>query len=523
MRILLTTQRIECESNQIDFSHGIGYLTAVLREAGHKVKVLEADATVTDVDSIKKVLREEDCDLIGIGGISSAFPAIEWMVEYVRKVRDTPIVLGGGVLTSNPNVIFDYLKPDYGIIGEGELAVVAIANGTAEGLIKFPVIKDLDSLPYPAWDDFDIEGIIERSRPIAEGRRRLSILSSRSCPFLCSFCFHTTGNTYRRRSPRSVVNEMKELINRYGAEHFRFADELFAWDEKWVTQFCRMVIDENVKATWECAGKPGYVPVKALPLMKEAGCESAGLGFETGSDIILKSMKKKTTIAGAKKAIQQYRDAGIYVNGSFMCGDPMETPETIQETADFIIEMKLDHVVWMGFMTPYPGSEIYRKCLERGLITDEIKWLHEIGNSTALRLNLTSMEDNELIRLRNKAIDDIREALHLNPYDISDEAKTAFMKATTGLTGRVFVTPVGEHTRISMHLIRCCISGFLDSDKIRSERKFNGYPVYMRTPENIVKLEPDWVLLTAKLNLRDIIKDDLIKCGVDENKIISLI
>lgn len=534
LKVLLTTQRIKAEGYQIDFSHGIGYLTSVIRKAGHVVKVLECDATVIDTYSIKKVLKEEDCDLIGVGGISSTFPAVDWMIKYIRSVRDTPIVLGGGLLTSNPSVVFDCLRPDYGVIGEGEITIVELLNGfngsaTVPGLMidgalpepRKP-IQDLDSLPWPAWDDFDMEGIIERSKDGAGGRRRLSILTSRSCPFLCSFCFHTVGNTYRRRSPGSVVAEMKELIRRYDAECFRFSDELFAFDSKWVSELCKLILAENLNVSWACAGKPGYVPEESLDLMKAAGCEYVGCGFETGSDKILKSMNKKTTVETARNAVKSYRKAGIDISGAFMVGDPLETPETIQETVDFIIEMKLP-IVWMGFMTPYPGTKIYRDCLRQKLITDEIGWLRAIGNTTTLRINMTTMPDEELLSLHDQALDKISDALGLNPYGLSDKAKNRFLEKTSIIKGRIFVTPIGEHTRRALPYIGCRIDGFLDADKVRVKRRFEGLPVYLRTAENIKRLRPDWILVTAAINLRDIIVSDLIKCGVEENKIISLI
>lgn len=536
MKVLLTTQRIECEGQQIDFSHGIGYLTSVLRQAGHEVKVLECDATVTDTNSIKKVLKEEDCDLIGLGGISSTFPAVEWMMKYIRSVRSTPIVLGGGLLTSNSRAVFDHLRPDYGVLGEGEATIVELLdrlNGSTSSCIpglmvdnSLPEprkpIMDLDSIPWPAWDDFDIEGIIERSKYLVNGRRRLSVLASRSCPFACSFCFHTLGNIYRRRSPSSVVAEMSYLIHRYKAEYFRFSDELFAYDSDWISKLCQLMIDEKLGINWECAGKPGYVPEKSLALMKEAGCEHVGCGFESGSDTILKSMKKKTTVRGARKAIKAYRKAGIDISGAFMVGDPLETPETIQETVDFIIEMELP-IAWMGFMTPYPGTEIYQYCLEKGLITDEIEWLRTIGNSTTLRINMTCLSDSELITLQSEAIDQIRDVLNLNAYNIPDKVKAGFLEKTSMLSGKVFVTPVGEHTRTVLPYAYCKIQGFFDGDKTRVRRSFEGKPVYLRTKENIEKLKPDWILVTAAVNLKDIIINDLIKYGFDRERIISLL
>lgn len=525
MKILLIPQRLELATAAIDFNHGFGYLCSVLRKEGHSVNILDTDPSLIDREGIKKRIREEDCDVIGIGGLCVGFNSIEWMMEYIREERpEIPIILGGGIMTASPELIFNHLLPDFGVIGEGEETIVDLVwcleeygNPEAVKGIMYhkngpfftdprPPIEDLNSLPWPTWDDFDVESIIQRAHP---DYRRFSILASRSCPFSCTFCFHTMGNKYRRRSPLSVVTEMKELISRYDIDYFRFSDDLFAYQEKWITEFSKMVIRAKLNIRWECNGKPGYTCESALPLMKESGCINVGHGFETGSDKILKSMNKKATIKGAKETIGMYRKAGIGVSGAFIIGDPQETRETFRETVDFIKETNL-YVTWMGYMTPFPGSQIYRDAVKKGLITDEIQFHRDVWNTQSLMINFTDIPDDELIKMKEDGIDEIRKHLGL---DNTEEIPMIDL-------GRVLVTPTGEVARRILKRLDLDIIGFLDGDRSKAKRDFQGYQVFHRSREVIEELKPDYIVVVASLGLRGVIVKDLVGCGFPERKIV---
>ena len=597
MKILLCTQRVECDGQQIDFSQGIGYMTPVLRQNGFEVQVLETDASAIDCDGIKKVLKESDYDVVGLGGLSAAFNSVEWMMEYVREERpEAYIILGGGLVTAAPELIFSHLMPDFGVIGEGERTIVELMH-CLEGMTNPEIINglvfnkitgsemteprapimDLDALPYPSWDDFDIERMIQNASYAVRGKRRMAVLAGRSCPFLCSFCFHTVGNKYRKRSPENVIGEMKELVRRCRIDHFSFSDELFVYNEKWITDFCEMLIDEGLDITWESTGKPGFINLDILDLMKESGCVFVSNGFESGSDKILKSMRKKTTVKKAKETIRMYRQAGIAISGGIIVGDPVETKQTWRQTINFIKEMEL-LVIWTGYVTPYPGTYLYKLALKRGLITDEIQFHRDIANTTTLRINFTKIPDEELIKMRDDGMDEIRKHLleisrkdfktglkvdsgrsimsfhcHncgtlftsvvqtsslrwndvvcsnclyqflVDPYIIPHirEKIEPFAEKVAGLKGRVFVTPIGEHTRIAMKYFGLKPEGILDADRIRAQAKFEGFQCYHRTPEVVKELNPDYVVVTSELVLRNVIINDLLRCGISEDKIIA--
>ena len=300
-------------------------------------------------------------------------------------------------------------------------------------------------------------------------------------------------------------------------------------------------------------------------------------GFETGSDKILKSMRKKSTVKKAKETINMYREAGIGVSGGFMIGDPLETEQTWRQTINFIKEMEL-LVIWTGYVTSYPGTQLYKLAIKKGLITDEIQFHRDIANTTTLRINFTNIPDEELIKMRDEGMDEIRKHLleisrkdfktglkadsgrsvmtfhcHncgtlftsvvqtsslrwndvvcsnclyqflVDPYIIPHirEKIEPFAEKVAGLKGRVFVTPIGEHTRIAMKYFGLKPEGILDADRIRAEAKFEGFPCYHRTPEVVKELNPDYVVITAELVLRSVIVNDLLRCGVPEDKIIA--
>ena len=217
MRVLLILPRYDLAVASASINFGMAYICSVLRRAGHKVEILDTDPIHIDMQGIEKRIREAECDVIGLGGLSAVFNFIEWAVSFIRKTRpNIPIILGGGIFSAAPELIFNHLKPDYGVIGEGEETIVElidyIDNEFTEGDIskvdgimhvggktaRRKPIMDLDTLPWPAWDDFGIEEIIQGTSSIFtedkdKGRRRMQILSSRSCPFLCFILFPSYG------------------------------------------------------------------------------------------------------------------------------------------------------------------------------------------------------------------------------------------------------------------------------------------------------------------------------------------
>jgi len=359
---------------------------------------------------------------------------------------------------------------------------------------------------------------------------------------------------------------------------------MFATNQKWLEEFCSKLIDKNINIHWECNGRIGATCIEALPLMKEAGCVNIGHGFESGSNKMLKSMNKQATVEQAKETIEAVRDARLETSGAFIIGSPGETSETIQETVDFIKETELP-VAWFGFMTPYPGTQIYKDSIQKGLITDEIDFHRKVWNTQNLLINLTDMTDKELIELKEKGIENIyyyltgltkpeiiesaligknstritikcrncnyvtsqtytivdmqnnvlicencyRKKL-VHPVHITHMKKMveSFIKRMREVGNKkVLVCPVGEHTkRIIIDTMPFLnnwdnVEGFLDGDTAKIKHGFMDMPVFLRTKSEIERLNPDYIVVTAHIGLKDRIVKDLLSCGYPKRQIIA--
>lgn len=238
--------------------------------------------------------------------------------------------------------------------------------------------------------------------------RAISMVASRGCPFDCTFCFRDFGRETFRRSVENIVLEIKELRNRYDVSYISFVDELFNSTDRYVNDFCDRLIDENIAIQWDCRGRVDLVNEGLLKKMKRAGCAYMGYGVESANDTILKNMRKRITIPAVKKAIELSRKNNIKISCCFMIGMIGETEGTFQESVDFIKENNLHKSYGFFYTTPFPGTELFGKAIEMGLIKDVERYVESLGETHKPYINLTQMDDSTLGSLKKKADDEIR-------------------------------------------------------------------------------------------------------------------
>ncbi|KKK91594.1 hypothetical protein LCGC14_2711360, partial [marine sediment metagenome] len=189
-----------------DFPSGYGYLTSALKEAGHEVYgcnpnniVGYSNAYQMIQDVISKRIMDVEPDLIGLGGLCTDYGFLKDAIGIIRNTTESPIVLGGQIVTNDAEDIFNYLKPDYAIVGEAEKTIVELANELPEpGILKAHPIRNLNTLPFPDYEPFGVQEMLDKfsmatrllyrySRPEP---RPFTIVASRGCPFRCTFCIH---------------------------------------------------------------------------------------------------------------------------------------------------------------------------------------------------------------------------------------------------------------------------------------------------------------------------------------------
>ena len=450
MKILIINPSIRDWAKPNCVPLGLGYIASTLRVAGHSVDMLDINAYRYYKGEVIAILTKKDPDLILTGGIITVYGYLKWLTSQLKILfPDVPIMIGGSVSTSIPEIALSTLKADIACIGEGEITTVEVANcieqnkelSSVKGIYyrengKIVVnemrdpIKDLDSIPFPAYDLFPMEiyvnnpvGYVNRDKWGSgscigdDVPKSMNISVTRGCPYSCKFCYcDYLGPGYRHRSPQHILEEMDFLNEEYGVTYFLWADDEPMINKKFIHEFCDLMIKSKRDYQFALAGRVNLVNEEMLTELKNAGCDMVAYGIESGSQKMLDAMNKQVTVEQAKNAVKLTKKIFGDADCSFMIGYPGETDETIQETIDFCKELDLAPEV-IFFATPYPGTELYEYAKKLGLIGHEVEYvsgLWEQGERIAV--NFTDWTDEELFRKRETMIEELK-AWNKNRHD----------------------------------------------------------------------------------------------------------
>lgn len=402
---------------------GILYIGAFLRERMHNVQLF--DPALDDESFIKEIVDFQP-DIIGVSiGVTSLKRARKLLDTLKPKLKkDTIYCAGGSFATAAPLDILKMLDLDFVVIGEGEQTMLDACNklsrqetlAEVKGIVyrtnnsgyvfteKREMISDLDCLPFPARDLLDFSGYLLPPGLIRGVylKRTTTILTGRGCPGRCIFCgSHLIfGRTMRRRTVANVIAEIEHLINDYQIEGIWFCDDTFTINPEWVRMFCQEVINRKIKFKWGCQARVDTVSEDLLLRMKEAGCVQLDFGIESGSNKVLKALKKGTTEDKIITALKLTKKVGLRTFGTVMLGNPDETKEDVKKTWD-ILEKTTPDFVGVGLLTPYPGTEIYKLALENNWVDPRIfmteEWLKHQSISPAMCINFSK---DELIEMK---------------------------------------------------------------------------------------------------------------------------
>ncbi len=283
-----------------------------------------------------------------------------------------------------------------------------------------PLIKDLDALPFPARHLFDLARY-----PLyaSNGERMVTLLSSRGCPYNCSYCFKgIVGRTYRQRSPDNVLTEIRDLIKTYGYRYFYFIDDLFTLDRRRLKTISEQIISEGLDIRWQCLARVDLISFESLKLMRKAGCREIHYGIESGNPEILASLDKGITMDQVRRAVTWTAEADILAKGYFMLGLPGDTEETMRQTISFANELPLDEAMF-SLTTPFPGTRLWDELVAR---RPEIQFDQDFSQAYyyaryegAVKpfLNVSEVSDERLSRLALEAQGSFQEAKRRHKYD----------------------------------------------------------------------------------------------------------
>jgi radical SAM superfamily enzyme YgiQ (UPF0313 family) len=393
---------------------GPAYIAAQLRRAGHDVEVV--DGTGSALEHFEKRERfyvrglsipdlldriHPDTQVIGLGCMFTP----QWILvrELVNAIKQrfphATMVLGGEHPTGLPEYCLQTSPADVIVLGEGERIAVdlleALDRGTGledvlgivyrgeNGEIRInpraPRIRDVDALPWPAWDLFPIDEYIENGVPHgARLGRAMPMLATRGCPYQCTYCSSPQMWTTRwfARSVRDVVDEMVAYQDRYGADDFHFEDLTFVIKRDWIIAFCREVVERGLVCSWQLPSgtRSEAIDEEVIEWMKRAGCKVLSYAPESGSTRLLKDIKKKINIDRMLAASRPAIKHRLRLQANMLIAYPGETWRDVFSTYWLLFRMAL-----LGFQEinlsafyPLPNTEIWHQLRREGkLVLDD--------------------------------------------------------------------------------------------------------------------------------------------------------
>ena len=353
---------------------GLSYLAAVLEQNDYEVKVIDCPACGFTHENLKTELSSFAPDLIGIASMTATIPSALQSARIAKEAcPNSKVIMGGPHATfADSQILTEENAVDIVVRGEGELTLLEIAQNAADPkslpktqgitfrsngqIVKTanrPFIEDLDALPRPAYK------FLPMDKYKITGKTFLPIMTSRGCPFQCSFCVASQmfGAKFRARSPKNVVDELEWLKNEYGAEGISFHDDTLTLDKKRIIDICDEIIARKIGLPWGCQTRVDTVSEEVLAKMHKAGCNEVSFGVESGCQRILDAVHKKVEISQAERAIKWAKNEGLFVAVSTIIGYPGETKESMQQTLDLMRRIEPDDA-WLCIATPYPGTEL---------------------------------------------------------------------------------------------------------------------------------------------------------------------
>lgn len=428
MRILLINIALRPPTSRIFLPIGLGYIASAMKRAGFSFDLLDLDAHPQAPEAVEHFLSTNRYDVVATGCIVTGYRFVKWLSRIIKEnYPETTIVVGNSVASSIPVLLLQKTGADIAVLGEGDETIVELLktiedknelggvrgiaykiNGEVKITPPRPIIPDINNIPIPDWNLFDVEVYIESQSkaldeplpPIPRDQIRSFVINTaRGCLYNCTFCYHVfRDQKYRWRSVESIIDELEYHHDRYGINHFYFHDELSFFSVKQAEAFASAMLARGPKIYWAASCRSGLFSkeehLEVARKLKEVGALSLSFSLESASPEILKRMNKNVGPREFSRQVEICKRAGLAVHTSLVIGYPEETPETIRATIDCCI----DNGVYpsIGYLLPQPGTPMYDYALQHKYIQDEEEYLLRIGDRQDLHLNITKIPDQEL-------------------------------------------------------------------------------------------------------------------------------
>jgi radical SAM superfamily enzyme YgiQ (UPF0313 family) len=391
MKILFVATN-QLRSMMLPMPIGLASIAAQLDDSHHELEVLDLMFSEQPDADLAATLLGFAPDLVAFSvrnldnqsylRLEYYLPGAKELVALCRKHSEAIVVVGGAAFTVAPAAVFEYLDPDFGIAGEGEISfprlVAQIEAGIdcsdLPGLVwrengrveQNPVrpIGDLDSLAAPRRDLFDSH------RYVAEGGFG-SVVTKLGCSFRCSYCEvpHTAGDRWRTKSPERVTDEMLQIRRHARAPKVMFCDAIFNHPMEHAKQVCRAIIRRDLDVPWAASVHPAFLDRELVALMRDSGCIAASLSCDSGSEQMLRSLRKGFSAEQLRASAELLEELELRYALWLLIGGPGENRRTVEESHEFLIRREPIMVNMLVGIRLMPHTALAATAAEQGLIS----------------------------------------------------------------------------------------------------------------------------------------------------------
>lgn len=389
---------------------GITFIATVAKNAGFSVEIVDYRTKPVPVEELISKSGKH-----AIFAVATFIDGYDFIEDFIRRIKladpDNIVILGGPFVSSTPELLMRALPADFAVLGEGELTVLelldALSGKTPE---KIPLIdglayrdkgkvrltkpraqiNDLDILPaldFSLWPTVAKDGRIEK----------IGVSSSRGCYARCSFCFKAIPEV-RQMTAEKFGRDMAGYVRRYGIKYAYINDLTFVIGRPRTVELCQELKKTGIR--WACSTRVENIDNDLLRLMKDCGCDEIWYGIESVDQKVLNANFKNITVEKIERAVEMTNNAGIKVMANFIIGLLGETEESLDQMVKFI-ETKDIIPCSIKYLTPFPGTPVYRYALDKKLIVDEIEYFRILGQRKVnfaqdKIINCTSLDESKL-------------------------------------------------------------------------------------------------------------------------------
>ncbi|EKD25928.1 MAG: anaerobic magnesium-protoporphyrin IX monomethyl ester cyclase elongator protein [uncultured bacterium] len=412
---------------------GLLYVAAYIKKNSRfDVNIIDSQVEGLNYNSLKEKIREISPDVVGITCMSLTLLDVIKTVEIVKETKpSSKIVLGGPHVHLFPEETISLPNIDFLVLGEGEITfhqlltnindynvlknikgIVFKNNGQIINTGYPELISNLDILPFPARDMVPFK---KYSSLFFDGKTITTVITSRGCPFKCSFCNRPhLGKKFRARTSKNVVDEIEECV-KMGIRCFLFYDDTFTVNKQRVLDICNEILHRQLDICWDIRSRVDTIDEQMLNLLKQAGCNAIHYGVETGTAKILKILRKDITLDLAEKTFLLTKKYKIKTLAYFMIGNPDETEEDIHTTFKVMKQLNPDYV-HLTIFSPFPGTDLYNTGLESGIIKNDC-W-REFASNPKITFTAPYWNDKLSINELKKLLAKGYKTFYIRPYYI---------------------------------------------------------------------------------------------------------